>query len=140
MLGKFCRFAWVEPESLLGRTGAEWLESMAARVVGAALGWIPDNPCTAVTRACRYEPDLNRTYHEMAELRDRGRARPALQTARQGESGKCGSDRERWILAALRHRKFFALAELNKTVNELLERLNTRKSSQTRRHAHLLVS
>jgi transposase len=28
---------------------------------------IPDNPRTGVTRACRYEPDLNRTYHEMAQ-------------------------------------------------------------------------
>lgn len=28
---------------------------------------IPDNPRTAVVRACRYEPDLNRTYHEMAQ-------------------------------------------------------------------------
>jgi transposase len=27
---------------------------------------IPDNARTAVDRACRYEPDLNRTYHEMA--------------------------------------------------------------------------
>jgi len=27
---------------------------------------IPDNTRTGVTRACRYEPDLNRTYHELA--------------------------------------------------------------------------
>ena len=34
---------------------------------------------------------------------------------------------ERWILAALRHRKFFAVAELNDSINELLERLNNRQ-------------
>jgi transposase len=28
---------------------------------------VPDNWKTAVTRACRYEPDLNRTYSEMAQ-------------------------------------------------------------------------
>jgi hypothetical protein len=28
---------------------------------------VPDNPRTGVTRACRYEPDLNRTYLEMAQ-------------------------------------------------------------------------
>jgi transposase len=28
---------------------------------------IPDNPRTAVNKACRYEPDLNRTYLEMAQ-------------------------------------------------------------------------
>jgi transposase len=27
---------------------------------------VPDNPRTGVDRACRYEPDLNRTYHEMS--------------------------------------------------------------------------
>jgi transposase len=27
---------------------------------------VPDNPKTGVTRACRYEPDLNPTYQEMA--------------------------------------------------------------------------
>ena len=27
---------------------------------------IPDNTRTGVNRACRYEPDLNRTYHELA--------------------------------------------------------------------------
>src|SRR5205085_7938899 len=27
---------------------------------------VPDNLRSGVSRACRYEPDLNRTYHEMA--------------------------------------------------------------------------
>src|SRR5262249_30017204 len=31
---------------------------------------------------------------------------------------------ERWILAALRHRKFFALGELNQAIRELREKLN----------------
>ena len=33
---------------------------------------------------------------------------------------------ERWILAALRHRTFFSLAELNAAIAQLLERLNAR--------------
>ena len=33
---------------------------------------------------------------------------------------------ERWILAALRHRTFFSLAELNAAIARLLERLNER--------------
>src|SRR5262249_30511899 len=33
---------------------------------------------------------------------------------------------QRWILAALRHRTFFGLAELNEAIGELLERLNAR--------------
>jgi transposase len=34
---------------------------------------------------------------------------------------------ERWIIAALRHRTFFSLAELNGAIHELLTRLNQRK-------------
>ena len=33
---------------------------------------------------------------------------------------------QRWIIAALRHRKFFSLADLNEAIAELLERLNAR--------------
>ena len=33
---------------------------------------------------------------------------------------------ERWIVAALRHRNFFRLAELNPAIRELLEKLNQR--------------
>jgi hypothetical protein len=33
---------------------------------------------------------------------------------------------QRWILAALRHRKFFSLAEANQAVLELLQRINNR--------------
>jgi len=33
---------------------------------------------------------------------------------------------ERWIVAALRHRKFFSLAELNQATRELLTKLNHR--------------
>jgi transposase len=80
-----------------------------------------------VDRACRYEPDLNRTYHEMAlhygvaimparprKPRDKAKVENAVLIA------------ERWIIAALRHRKFHALAELNEAISELLEKLNHR--------------
>ena len=33
---------------------------------------------------------------------------------------------QRWIIAALRHRKFFQLADLNEAIGELLDRLNKR--------------
>jgi transposase len=33
---------------------------------------------------------------------------------------------ERWVLAALRHRRFFNLAELNQAIRELVEKLNRR--------------
>jgi transposase len=88
---------------------------------------IPDNTRTGVNRACRYEPDLNRTYHELAmhygvgvlptrpyKPRDKAKVETGVQIV------------QRWIVAALRHRKFFRLAELNQAIRELLNQLNQR--------------
>lgn len=89
---------------------------------------VPDNLKSGVTRACRYEPDLNPTYHDMAvhygttviptragKPRDKAKVEAGVLIA------------ERWILAALRNRTFFSLAELNEAIRELLERLNGRR-------------
>jgi transposase len=88
---------------------------------------VPDNPRTGVTRACRYEPDLNRTYLEMAQFygvaimparpykaRDKAKVEAAVLLA------------ERWLIAVLRHEKFFSLADLNQALAPRLERLNQR--------------
>jgi len=88
---------------------------------------VPDNTKTAVTRACRYDPDLNPTYQEFAVHYGMGvvPARPYRPRDKaKVESGVqvC----ERWIIAALRHRKFFHLGELNQAIRELLARLNDR--------------
>lgn len=89
---------------------------------------IPDNPRTGVTRACRYEPDLNRTYHEMAQHYGIAvmPARPRKPRDKAKVENAVGIV-ERWILAALRHRKFFAVADLNDAIETLLDRLNTRR-------------
>ena len=88
---------------------------------------VPDNTKTAVTRACRYDPDLNPTYQEFAVHYGMGvvPARPYRPRDKaKAESGVqvC----ERWIVAALRNRKFFSLPELNQAIRELLARLNER--------------
>jgi transposase len=88
---------------------------------------VPDNTKTAVTRACRYDPDLNPTYQEFAvhygmgvvparpyKPRDKAKAENGVQVV------------ERWIVAALRNRRFFSLQELNPAIRELLVRLNER--------------
>jgi transposase len=88
---------------------------------------IPDNTRTGVSRACRYEPDLNRTYHELAMHYGVGvlPARPYKPRDKaKVESGVLVV--ERWIVTALRHRKFFSLAELNQAIRELLAKLNER--------------
>jgi transposase len=88
---------------------------------------VPDNPRTGVYRACRYEPDLNRTYYEMAEYY--GTAIMPARPYKPRDKAKVENAVllvERWILAALRHHRFAALGELNEAIAVLLERLNNR--------------
>jgi len=94
---------------------------------------IPDNPKTGVTRACRYDPDLNPTYHEMAMHYGVGvvPARPRKPRDKaKVESGVLVV--ERWIIAALRHRRFFGIEDLNEAIRELLVRLNNDRSASAR--------
>src|SRR5262249_49022983 len=87
----------------------------------------PDNTKTGVTKACRYDPDLNPTYQEMAMHYGVGvvPARPYKPRDKaKVESGVLLA--ERWIIAALRHRKFFSIDELNQAIRQLLERINQR--------------
>jgi transposase len=86
---------------------------------------IPDNTKTGVHRACRYEPDLNRTYHELAMHYGVGVLPARPYKARDKAKVETGVLLvERWILATLRHRQFFSLAELNEAIQELLVKLN----------------
>ena len=88
---------------------------------------VPDNLKSAVTHPSYYEPDLNPTYRDLGEhygvaiiparpyrARDKAKAEVGVQVV------------QRWIVAALRKRKFFALDEVNQAIAELLVRLNQR--------------
>jgi transposase len=94
---------------------------------GVPAALIPDNHKSAVLHPDRYEPDLHPTYLDLATYygttilptrvrrpRDKAKAETAVLIV------------ERWIVAALRHRTFFSLAELNAAIWELLEQLNRR--------------
>ena len=88
---------------------------------------IPDNLRTGVSRACRYDPDLNPTYQEFALHYEAGVVPARPYRARDKAKVEVGVQvAERWIIAALRHQKFFRLADLNHAIRELLERLNQR--------------
>ena len=88
---------------------------------------VPDNTKDAVRRPCRYEPDLNASYSDWAS--HYGVAVLPARVRRPRDKAKAESGVlvvERWILAALRHRTFFSLGELNEAIAELLVRLNSR--------------
>lgn len=88
---------------------------------------IPDNVKAGVTSPCFYDPELNRTYQDLAEHYGTAvmpaRVRKPRDKAKV-ETGVQGV--ERWILARLRHRRFFSLAELNAALRELLMEYNRR--------------
>jgi transposase len=94
---------------------------------GTSAIWVPDNPKVGVTRADRYDPDLNPTYADLArhygavviparprKPRDKAKVEAAVLLA------------ERWILAVLRNRTFYSLDELREAVRGLVEKLNDR--------------
>jgi transposase len=98
----------------------------------AALGGVPelvvpDNLKSGVTSPCRYEPDVNRTYAELAE--HYGVAVVPARVRKPRDKAKVESgvlQVSRWILARLRDERFFSLGELNSRIAELLVELNER--------------
>ena len=88
---------------------------------------IPDNLKSGVSKACKYEPELNPTYADMAE--HYGCAVVPARPRKPRDKAKVEVGvliAKRWILAVLRKRTFYSLAELNAAIRECLERLNTR--------------
>src|ERR1700751_3812425 len=88
---------------------------------------VSDNLKAGIIKACFHEPMVNRTYAEMArhygtaivparpyKPRDKAKVEVGVQVV------------ERWILARLRHQRFFSLAELNEAIRRLLDELNAR--------------
>jgi len=88
---------------------------------------VPDNLLSGVTKSHRYEPEINATYQEMADHYGAvvipARARKPRDKAKAEMSVLLA---ERWILARLRNRRFYSLAEANAVIRELLVWLNDR--------------
>ena len=109
---------------------ADWIGSHTRAF--AFFGGVPamvvsDNLKSGITKACFYEPAVNRTYADMAahydtavvparprKPRDKAKVEVAVQVA------------TRWIIAKQRNRRFFSLAELNEAIAELVTALNNR--------------
>ncbi len=108
-----------------------WIEGQTGTL--SYFGGVPkaivcDNLKAGVVKALWFQPTLNQTFAAMAEHydttilptrsrkpRDKGKVEGAVLIV------------ERWILARLRHRRFFNLTDnLNAAIGGLLEELNTR--------------
>src|SRR5438067_11850222 len=94
---------------------------------GAARQTVSDNLKAGITKACFHEPMVNRTYADMA--RHYGTAIVPARPYKPRDKAKVEVGVQivgRWILARLRHRRFFSLAELNAAIRALLDELNDR--------------
>jgi len=112
----------------------DWLGSHVRTfefIGGVSAVVVPDNLRSAVDRACRYDPQINRSYAELAahyccaviparpyKPKDKAKVEVGVQIV------------ERWILAALRKHTFFSLEELNHAIRQLLEQLNNKPFSK----------
>lgn len=108
----------------------DWIEAhtnMVTYVGGVTEIYVPDCLKSGVTRASRYEPEIQRTYAEWArhhetaivparpyKPRDKAKVEVAVQIV------------QRWILARLRNETFFSLVALNRRIRELCDELNDR--------------
>ncbi len=121
-------------EATLSQTLPDWIGShvRALSIFGCAPRvLVPDNLKSGVSKACKYEPELNPTYADMAE--HYGCAVLPARPRKPRDKAKVENGvliAKRWILAVLRHRTFYSLAELNAAIRECLERLNTRPLRQ----------
>lgn len=117
-------------EATRGQDRASWLGAHVRALAfygGAPRVLVPDNLKAGVTTACWYDPDLNPSYLELARHyglvvlptrpahpRDKAAAEVGVQVA------------ERWILAPLRHQRFFSLGELNAAIAGQVRQVNDR--------------
>jgi transposase len=111
---------------------SDWIGSHTrafAFIGGAPAMVVSDNLRSGITKACFYEPAVNRTYAEMAahydtaivparpyRARDKAKVEVAVQIA------------TRFIIAKLRNRQFFSLPALNAAIAELVTQINNRAS------------
>ncbi len=122
--------SFIYAEATWSQTLPDWIAAHVNAL--AAIGGVPrqivsDNLKSGISKACFYEPTVNRTYAEMAthcgtaiiparpyKPRDKAKVEVGVQVV------------QRWILARLRNRRFFSLAELNGAIRELVADLNDR--------------
>jgi len=112
------------------QTSADWIGAQvrALEFIGGVPRLIvPDQTRALIKHPDRYDPEPNRLYDEFAA--HYGCALLAARPAHPRDKPKVENAVlvvERWILARLRNRRFFSLAELNRAIADLLVDLNQR--------------
>ncbi len=120
----FAHAAWSE-------TLPDWIDAHVqafAYFGGAPRLLVPDNPKVAVIKACFYDPQVNRTYGEMAAHYDTA-VLPARPRRPRDKAKVEAAVRivERWLLGRLRNRRFYSLADVTAAITDLLIWLNEQR-------------
>ncbi len=94
---------------------------------------LPDSLKTSITKPDWYSPEIQRNYQEMAEHYDTVIVPARINKPRhkanvESSVGKIST----WILAPIRHMRFFSIAELNDAIKEKLESYNHRPFQEKR--------
>jgi len=100
---------------------------------------VPDNLKSAVTKACWYDPDINQSYTKLAEHYGIGvlPTRPAKPKDKpKVENGV--QIVQRWIVARLRNKRFYSLADLNAAIRILLDEANHKPMQKLKKSRHEL--
>lgn len=117
-------------EATRTQRGPDWIASHVRALEyfgGVPKAIVCDQLKSGVTRSCRYEPEVQRTYEDLAthygttvlparprKPRDKAQVETAVQVV------------QRWILARIRNEVFHSLGALNERIRELLVELNAR--------------
>lgn len=92
---------------------------------------IPDNEKSSTSDACYYDPDVNPTYADFARHYDVA----VMPTRPRHPKDKSIAEKavqfvETWIMAKLRHRRFYTIDELNQAIHVALIDLNNKPFKQ----------
>ena len=124
----YSQYAYVE--AFLSQNMEDWISAhvhMFQFYQGVSRMLVPDNLKTGVDKPDWYSPQINRTYHELAEYYNTAvvpaRVRkPKDKPNAEGTVGYIST----WIIAALRNQQFFTLYELNQAIRIKLKEFNSR--------------
>jgi transposase len=117
-------------EATATQRSQDWIASHVRTleyIGGVPAALVCDQLKSGVARACRYEPEAQRTYEELAEHYQTTVMPARPKHPRDKASVEVGVQIvQRWILARIRNEVFHSLGELNARICELLVDLNGR--------------
>lgn len=115
-------------EATLSQQIEDWIGSHVrafSYLGGVPEAVVPDNLKSGVSKTCRYEPEINPSYNDLARHYQTVILPARVRKPRDKAKAEAGVLLvERWILAKLRKHTFFSLVDLNREIRKLLQALN----------------